>query len=74
MMPGLSGVDVADALTQGRGGLDARLVLITAGAITERTRAFLAANRYPILAKPLDVGALLRLIETTPRRAVALTA
>lgn len=69
MMPDVSGVDVAEALT--RDGLDARLVLITAGAITERTRDFLAANRYPLLSKPLDVTALLALVRATPRSRVA---
>ncbi|MCX5742220.1 MAG: hybrid sensor histidine kinase/response regulator [Proteobacteria bacterium] len=66
MMPDVDGVDVAEALTTR--GLDARLVLITAGAITERTRAFLAASRCPILSKPLDVATLLRQVATTPRR------
>jgi signal transduction histidine kinase len=71
MMPELNGVDVAEALRRGEPRVDARLVLITAGAITERTREFLAASRYDLLPKPIDVAALLRLVQATPRRRVA---
>jgi CheY-like chemotaxis protein len=65
MMPEVSGVDVAEALPP---ALADRLVLISAGAITERTRALLAAGRFPLLTKPLDVAALLALVRATPAR------
>lgn len=66
MMPEVDGVDVAEALAAR--GLGARLVMITAGAITERARDFLATNRCPILSKPLDGETLLRQVAATPRR------
>jgi len=71
MMPDLNGVDVAEALRLRVPRLEARLVLITAGAITERTREFLASSRHDLLPKPIDVAALLRLVQATPRRRVA---
>ena len=42
---------------------------ITAGAITERAREFLATHPCPILTKPLDGATLLRQVAATPRRA-----
>jgi signal transduction histidine kinase len=71
MMPEPSGVAVAQAIRQLDPGLDARVVLITAGATNDRTRAFLSANRYPVLPKPLDLTALLRLVASTEQRRVA---
>jgi CheY-like chemotaxis protein len=71
MMPERSGVDVAEALQRRVPRLEARLVLITAGAITGRTRDFLTSSRLAVLPKPIDVAALLRLVQETPRRRVA---
>jgi signal transduction histidine kinase/CheY-like chemotaxis protein len=71
MMPELNGVDVAEALRRRTPRLEARLVLITAGAITERTRDFLTNSRLEVLPKPIDVDALLRLVQDTPRLRVA---
>jgi signal transduction histidine kinase len=71
MMPGQSGVEVAEALRRGEPKVEARLVLITAGAITERTRAFLERTSLDLLPKPIDVAALLQLVSSTPRRRAA---
>jgi signal transduction histidine kinase/ActR/RegA family two-component response regulator len=69
MMPDLNGADVADALRRDAPDLEPRLVLITAGATTERARAFLSANRYPVLPKPLDLAELTRVVAAAqPRR------
>lgn len=61
-MPTVDGVDVYEALRSKRPELAARLVIITGGALTPRTSAFLENHRLPVLGKPVDREALLRVV------------
>ncbi|MGE0785359.1 MAG: ATP-binding protein [Sandaracinaceae bacterium] len=71
MMPGIGGEQVYDALKEEGRGREARLMLVTGGAFTERARAFIEAAGVKVLEKPFDPGAIRaaveeRLRETAP--------
>jgi PAS domain S-box-containing protein len=63
MMPGMSGMDLYDALTRDRTGLERRVVFITGGAVTDRAREFLAQVSNPWLEKPFELSALAEVVE-----------
>jgi CheY-like chemotaxis protein len=63
MMPDASGVDVHEALSRLAPQQAARLVFMSGGAFTERTRAFLETWRGPFLEKPVDLAALRRALD-----------
>lgn len=63
MMPEASGVDVHDALSRIAPDQAARLVFMSGGAFTERTRAFLETWPGPFLEKPVDLAALRRVLD-----------
>ena len=52
MMEGLSGVDVYERIARERPGMETRIVFVTGGAHTPRTRAFLASVPNQCLTKP----------------------
>jgi two-component system cell cycle sensor histidine kinase/response regulator CckA len=54
MMPDLSGVEVHQALREDGFGKERRMVFVTGGAVTDATRAGLAAVDNRVLEKPVD--------------------
>jgi CheY-like chemotaxis protein len=52
MMEGLTGVDVYERIARERPGMETRIVFVTGGAHTQRTRAFLASVPNRCLTKP----------------------
>ncbi|MBK9037069.1 MAG: response regulator [Myxococcales bacterium] len=70
MMPGRDGVAVHDELTRRRPALATRMVFITGGAVSPRTRAFVDRADVNVLPKPFSVDELVatlaRLIATPP--------
>ncbi len=58
MMPELSGQDFLAALERLAPDQAQRVIIITGGAFTPRTREFLATTRLPVLEKPFDGGEL----------------
>jgi CheY-like chemotaxis protein len=57
-MPDLGGVDVYEWLTNHRTDLASRILFITGGAFTERSRAFLDRVQRPYVLKPFDLQQL----------------
>jgi signal transduction histidine kinase/ActR/RegA family two-component response regulator len=62
MMPDGGGERLIRALRERSPETARRVVFLTAGAVTEETRRFLAEQPQPVLAKPLDVDQLNRLM------------
>jgi PAS domain S-box-containing protein len=62
MMPDLTGMDLRERLLAEAPGLAARMVFLTGGAFTDRTRDFLASGVAPVLEKPVDPAALRALV------------
>jgi CheY-like chemotaxis protein len=54
MMDGLTGVDLYERIARERPGMESRIVFMTGGAHTPRTRAFLASVPNRCLTKPFD--------------------
>jgi PAS domain S-box-containing protein len=57
-MPDLGGADVYEWLSSHRADLVSRIVFITGGAFTERSRAFLDRVKRPYVLKPFDLEQL----------------
>ncbi|HEU4403964.1 MAG TPA: ATP-binding protein [Polyangiaceae bacterium] len=66
MMPGLSGMDVYDAVRERHPDLIDRIVFMTGGAYTERTQEFRASVPNAFLEKPLETTKLLDLLAGRP--------
>jgi PAS domain S-box-containing protein len=62
MMPGVSGVELHDEIDRIGGPLAERMVFITGGAFTDRTRRFVERTRQPVLEKPFTSEQLLAAI------------
>jgi PAS domain S-box-containing protein len=73
MMPEIDGVEVHAELGRLRPDLQARMVFITGGAVSPRTRAFAERDDVTVLTKPFRVDDLLAAIESLAARAPALT-
>lgn len=58
MMPGMSGMDLYDALGAVAPAQRARVVFLSGGAFTPRAREFLRQTPNPRLEKPFDVDEL----------------
>ncbi|HTN52511.1 MAG TPA: MEDS domain-containing protein [Anaeromyxobacter sp.] len=71
MMPGMSGMDLEAELATARPDLLPRILYLTGGAFTERSRAFLAAGR-PHLGKPVDAAELRAAVDQVIDRGAAL--
>ncbi len=57
-MNGVSGMDLHDYVQRHLGGLEARMIFMTGGALDTRAREFSARSGRPVLDKPIDVRAL----------------
>ena len=62
MMPEVGGIALHDRLGEIAPEQRARMIFVTGGAFTAAAREFLARVRRPTLEKPVDVGALLRIV------------
>jgi signal transduction histidine kinase/ActR/RegA family two-component response regulator len=63
LLPERSGMELYEALRKDRGGLAARIIFMTGGAFTERSRTFLDAVPNLCLEKPFDAYELRRVID-----------
>ncbi len=62
MMPGMDGIELYAELARESAELAARVVFVTGGAVTVRTREFRAESGLPFVDKPFDPAALRRLV------------
>ena len=67
MMPGLTGMELHEALVQLDPALAERLVFITGGVFTERARTFLERVDNPLIEKPFDVREMKALVRAKVR-------
>ena len=63
MMPGMTGVELYEAIRRVHPGLEARMVFMTGGALLAKTEDFLARVKNPLLEKPFDVPLVRRTLE-----------
>jgi PAS domain S-box-containing protein len=63
MMPGMTGVDLYEAIRSDYPGLEERMVFMTGGALLAKTEDFLARVKNPLLEKPFDVPLVRRTLE-----------
>jgi PAS domain S-box-containing protein len=63
MMPGMSGIEFYETLARSNPAAARRVVFVTGGAFTERSRSFLASVANMTIAKPFDVENLREIIE-----------
>ncbi|MFN8586225.1 MAG: ATP-binding protein [Candidatus Eisenbacteria bacterium] len=64
MMPGISGMALADEIEFRDPGLRHRMVFMTGGAVTPASEKFLVREGVVSIAKPLDMALLQRLLQT----------
>ena len=69
MMPGMSGVELYEALLSAHPRLARRFVFLTGGSVTAEIDAWLERAREPLLEKPVARGAVLGAISLVQRRA-----
>ena len=62
MMPGMTGIELHQALSRSRPGLAERMVFITGGAFSEAAESFLKQVATRRMDKPFDPRALLALV------------
>ena len=62
MMPGMTGMEFFDSLRTSNPELSRRVVFVTGGAFTERTKEFLEQTSNATLSKPFDTVALKRIV------------
>lgn len=65
MMPEIGGMDVYEAVRRARPGVESRIVFMTGGAFTHRTREFLRAVPNRTIDKPIDPELLLHILHGT---------
>ncbi len=63
MMPGMTGVDLYEAIRTAHPGLEERMVFMTGGALLAKTEDFLSRVKNPLLEKPFDVPLVRRTLE-----------
>ena len=68
MMPEVDGVAVHRFVDQHRPDLTGRFAILTGGAVTAATRAFVALGAVPVISKPIDPEALLKHVRRQMRR------
>lgn len=73
MMPGMTGMDLAEAVAARDPALRARMVFITGGAVTPAAREFVARPDVVSLQKPVSVAELLRAVEQAAEAVAAPT-
>jgi CheY-like chemotaxis protein len=64
-MPEISGMDLYEKLVQFRPTLADRIIFMTGGAFTERSREFVGRVKNPCIDKPIDLRQLRQLVATT---------
>ncbi len=62
MMPGLTGMDFLDRVLDQHPALAPNVVFVTGGAFTPRAEEFFRTTRNDVVMKPLEPGALVRLV------------
>lgn len=62
MMPDMTGMDFHAELSRAAPAQAAKVVFVTGGVFTDRARAFLEGLTTPLLDKPYDTAALIRLV------------
>ena len=70
MMPGMTGMDLFDAVSARHPALARKFVFMTGGAFTARATEFLARLEAPLLEKPFDLRSLTDALELRPRSSV----
>jgi PAS domain S-box-containing protein len=68
LMPGMTGVDLWDAVQARSPELAARMIFVTGGAFTPSSREFVEAHRESCLHKPFDLDQLRELVRSRVRR------
>ena len=63
MMPGMTGVDLYEAIRTAHPGLEKRMVFMTGGALLAKTEEFMSRVKNPLLEKPFDVPLVRRTLE-----------
>jgi PAS domain S-box-containing protein len=58
MMPGMTGMDLYEAVRQTYPHLEQRMVFMTGGTLIPQSEEFLVKLKYPLLEKPFDIGHL----------------
>jgi CheY-like chemotaxis protein len=66
-MPDLTGIDVYDHLRECKPGTEKRLIFMTGGAFTDRTRKFLETVPNEVLDKPFTLSDLARVVSRRTR-------
>ncbi len=61
-MAGVCGVDLYEHVRSTYPGVERRMIFMTGGAFTDRSRDFLARVTPPVLAKPFEVDALVAIV------------
>jgi signal transduction histidine kinase len=69
MMPGMSGVELYEALIAGHPRLARRFVFLTGGSVSAEIEAWLERARVPLLEKPVARDALIDAVAKVRRRA-----
>ncbi|HEX9053058.1 MAG TPA: MEDS domain-containing protein [Anaeromyxobacter sp.] len=69
LMPGMTGMDLAEWAAREAPDVAPRLIFVTGGACTERSRAFLERGGFPWLEKPVEPEALRAAVARTAERA-----
>jgi CheY-like chemotaxis protein len=69
VMPEISGPQVYEAVRQRHPRLVDRFVFMTGGALHERSRAFLASIKNPVLTKPFELATIRELVRRFVSRA-----
>ncbi len=68
MMPGMTGMDLHEAIARVHPGVERRMVFVTGGAFVPRLASFLEAIVNPKVSKPFDEAQLLHAISTAAAR------
>lgn len=71
MMPGISGMGLAEEVHSRDPQLRERMVFMTGGAVTPASESFLARHDVVCVSKPLEMRQLMRLLRETHARTVA---
>ncbi|MGC4090345.1 MAG: response regulator [Polyangiaceae bacterium] len=57
-MPGMTGIELYDAVRQSQPGREARMIFMTGGTLIPQSQEFLSRLENPLLEKPFDTEAL----------------
>jgi CheY-like chemotaxis protein len=67
IMPGITGMDLYEEVRRTKPALAERIVFMSGGTFTPRTREFLATVKNPALDKPFDLSTLNTLLRARAR-------